>query len=127
MPRDASLGSNFKIGQRLFRAYAHATWEERSKRSVAEITRIADTGIGQTMAGFVLPLALVPGYVLTFVLILAVLVVSQPLTAAIALVYLTIVALVVSKVITRRMLEAGQVNLNYGYRVAILMTEMVKH
>ena len=63
---------------------------------------------------------------LTFVLILAVLVVSQPLTAAIALVYLTIVALVVSKVITRRMLEAGQVNLTYSYRVAILMTEMVE-
>ena len=116
----------FAIGQRLFRAYIHSTWEERSKRSVAEITRIADIGIANTMMGFVLPLSMLPGYFLTFVLIIGVLVVSQPLTAFIALGYLALVALVVSKVVTRRSLEASEVNLEYGYKVAILMTEMVE-
>jgi ABC-type multidrug transport system fused ATPase/permease subunit len=115
----------FEIGKRLFRAYIHSSWEERSKRTVAEITRIADTGIANTIMGFVLPLSMLPSYFLTFVLIIAVLVVSQPLTAVIALVYLGIVALVVNKVVTRRGLEASEVNLEYGYRVAILMTEMV--
>src|SRR5690606_15559768 len=61
-----------------------------------------------------------------FVLIIGVLVVSQPLTAVITLVYLTLVALVVNRVISRRILEAGQVDLKYGYRVATLMTEMVE-
>lgn len=116
----------FAIGQRLFRAYIHSTWEERSKRSVAEITRIADTGIANTMMGFVLPLSMLPGYLLTFLLIIGVLVVSQPLTAVIALGYLGLVALVVSKVVTRRALEASEVNLGYGYKVAVLMTEMVE-
>ena len=116
----------FAIGQRLFRAYIHSSWEERSKRSVAELTRIADTGIANTMMGFVLPLSMLPGYLLTFLLIIGVLVVAQPLTALIALAYLGLVALVVSKVITRRALEASQVNLSYGYKVAILMTEMVE-
>ena len=49
-----------EIGQRLFRAYIHSSWEERSKRTVAEITRIADGGIANTMMGFILPLALIP-------------------------------------------------------------------
>jgi len=115
----------FDIGKRLFRAYVHSTWEERSKRTTAEVTRIADTGIANTMMGFVLPLSLIPGYLLTFIFIIGVLVISQPMTAAIALVYLVLVALIVSKVITRRALEASQVNLKYSYRVAILMTEMV--
>ena len=77
------------------------------------------------MMGFVLPLSLLPGYILTFVLIIGVLVVSQPLTAIIAMLYLGLVALVITKVITKRALQASEVNLEYGYRVAILMTEMV--
>jgi ABC-type multidrug transport system fused ATPase/permease subunit len=116
----------FAIGQRLFRAYIHSTWEERSKRSVAEITRIADAGIANTMMGFVLPLSLLPGYTLTFFLIIGVLVVSQPLTAFVALGYLALVALVVSKVIMRRSLEASTVNRTFGYKVANLMSEMVE-
>lgn len=115
-----------EIGERLFRAYVHSTWEERSKRSVAEITRIADAGIGSTVAGFILPLTRVPASITTFVLILGVLVFSDPLTSLIALVYLALVALIVNHVVTRRALEAGQVNVDYTYRVAILMTEMVE-
>lgn len=115
-----------EIGQRLFRAYIHSSWEERSKRTVAEITRIADGGIANTMMGFILPLALIPGNILTFTLILLVLVVAQPMTAAIALVYLLLVAFVVNHFVTRRALEAGRVNRNASYRVAIFMTEMVE-
>lgn len=114
-----------EIGSRLFRAYIHSSWEERSKRSVAEITRIADAGIAATVAGFILPLAVVPAAFTSFVLILGVLVISDPVTAIIALVYLSLVALIVNKVVTRRALEAGQVNRDYSYRVAILMTEVV--
>jgi ATP-binding cassette, subfamily B, bacterial PglK len=114
-----------EIGSRLFRAYIHSSWEERSKRSVAEITRIADAGIANAMAGFVLPLAVVPSAATSFVLILGVLVVADPVTALIALIYLALVAFVVNRVVTRRALEAGQVNRDYSYRVAILMTEVV--
>jgi ATP-binding cassette, subfamily B, bacterial PglK len=113
------------IGKRLFSAYIRSSWEERSKRSVAEITRIADTGIANTVMGFVLPLAGLPANIASFILILCVMLIADPLTSVIALVYLTLVALVVNKVVTKRALEAGQVNLTYSYRVAMLMTEMV--
>lgn len=114
-----------QIGERMFTSYIHSSWEERSKRTVAEITRIADAGIANTVMGFLLPLAKVPSLFLTFGLILLVLVVADPVTALVALVYLALVAFVVNKVVTKRALVAGQVNLNYSYRVAILMTEMV--
>ncbi len=114
-----------QIGQRLFSAYIHSSWEERSKRSVAEITRIADAGIAATVAGFILPLTMIPSAIATFVLILSVLVIADPVTAIIALSYLSLVALIVNKVVIKRSLEAGQVNRDFSYRVAILMTEMV--
>lgn len=114
-----------EIGLRLFRAYIGSSWEERSKRTVAEITRIADTGIANTIMGFILPLSVLPSAFLSFVLILLVLLVANPTTALIALVYLSLVALVVNRVVSKRALEASQVNRNYSYRVAVLMTEMV--
>lgn len=115
-----------EIGDRMFRAYINSSWEERSKRSVAEITRIADAGIANTMAGFLLPLMRVPSSIFTFVLILVVLFVADPMTSVIAFVYLTIVAFIVHQVVTKRSLEAATVNRNFSYRVAILMTEMME-
>lgn len=115
-----------EIGERMFNAYINSSWEERSKRSVAEITRIADGGIANTMAGFLLPLMRVPSLIFTFVLVLVVLLVVDPMTSLIALVYLSLVAFIVHQVVTKRSLEAAQVNLAYSYRVAILMTEMIE-
>lgn len=115
-----------EIGERLFSGYIHSSWEERSKRSVAEITRIADAGIANTIMGFILPVAVIPSSVATFVLILVVLVVAQPLTAVIAFGYLGLVAVLVNLLVTRRALVAGRVNRSASYRVAIFMTEMVE-
>lgn len=114
------------IGDRMFRAYINSSWEQRSKRSVAEITRIADGGIANTMAGFLLPLMRVPAAVCTFVLVLGVLVVVDPWICLITVVYLGLIALLVHQVVTKRALEAAQVNLLFSYRVAILMTEMME-
>lgn len=115
-----------EIGDRMFRAYINSSWEQRSKRSVAEITRIADGGIANTMAGFLLPLMRVPSSMFTFVLVLAVLLVVDPIISIIAFAYLSLVALLVHLFVTKRALEAAQVNLQFSYRVAILMTEMME-
>lgn len=114
------------IGDRMFRAYINSSWEQRSKRTVAEITRIADGGIANTMAGFLLPLMRVPAAICTFVLVLGVLVVVDPWICLITVVYLGLIALLVHQVVTKRALEAAQVNLLFSYRVAILMTEMME-
>lgn len=113
------------IGDRMFRAYINSSWEQRSKRTVAEITRIADAGIANTMAGFLLPLMRVPSSIFTFVLVLLVILVVDPLISIIAFLYLGLVAMMVHFFVTKRALEAGQVNRDFSYRVAILMTEMM--
>lgn len=116
----------FEIGARMFRAYLGSSWEERSKRSTVEFTRIADTGISVAIAGFILSLLTIPGNVLTILLTLVVLVVAQPLTALLALVYLGLVALIINQIVTKRTLRAANDNVEFSFRVARLMTEMVE-
>lgn len=116
----------YEIGARMFRAYLASSWEERSKRSTAEFTRIADTGISVAISGLILSLVTIPGNVLTIVLTLGVLVVAQPVTAFVSLAYLGAVAVLINQVVTRRTLDASRDNLTYSYRVATLLTEMVE-
>ncbi|MEO7720521.1 MAG: ABC transporter ATP-binding protein [Pseudolysinimonas sp.] len=115
----------FEIGARMFRAYLGSSWEERSKRSTVEFTRIADTGISVAISSLVLSLLTIPGNVLTIVLTLGVLVIAQPITALVSLVYLGIVAVIINQVVTKRTLLAADRNLGFSYRVAQLLTEMV--
>ena len=117
--------AEFALGQRLLGSYIRSTWEERSKRSSAQVIRIADAGIANSMAGIILTTATIPGYALTIVLIFGVLAVAQPVTAVITIVYLGLVAALLGIVINRRALQASQVNLDFGHRVAILIIEMI--
>ncbi len=116
----------FEIGARMFRAYLGSSWEERSKRSTAEFTRIADTGISVAISGLILSLLTIPGNALTIVLTLVVLIIATPVTALLSLAYLGVVAIVINRVVTRRTLRSSQSNRNYSYRVARLLTEMVE-
>lgn len=115
-----------EVGNRLFRAFTRRGWQDRSSLSTAEITRIVDGSMANTNLGFILPLSQVPGNALTFASVLGVLVLSQPLTALIAVVYLSLISLVMLKVVTARTRLAGQHNRKYGYRVATVMTEMME-
>lgn len=116
----------FEIGARMFRAYLGSSWEERSKRSTVEFTRIADTGISVAISGLILSLLTIPGNVLTIVLTLVVLIVAQPVTALLSLAYLGLVAVIINRVVTKRTLKAAEDNLTFSYRVARLLTEMVE-
>lgn len=116
----------YEIGARLFRAYLGASWEERSKRSTAEFTRIADTGISVAISGLILTVLTIPGNVLTIVLTLGVLIVAQPVTAVVSLVYLGVVAAIINRVVTNRTLRSSSDNLYVSYTIARLLTEMVE-
>jgi ABC-type multidrug transport system fused ATPase/permease subunit len=54
-----------------------------------------------------------------------VLAVAQPFTAVITIIYLGIIAVLLSLVINRKALQASEVSLRYGHRVAILIIEMI--
>lgn len=113
------------IGDRLFGAYIRASWTDRLSRSTAELVRLADVGIANTMTGVLLPAASIPGEIFTTLAVVVVLFIAQPTTAAITVAYLGVVGLFLYLVITRRSLQAGRVSRDYSFRVARLMTEMV--
>ncbi|MET0302436.1 MAG: ABC transporter ATP-binding protein [Microbacteriaceae bacterium] len=114
-----------EIGDRLFDAYIRAPWTSRLRRNTAELVRLADVGIANATAGFLLPVITLPTLFSTALVILAVIVIAQPLTAAITIVYLGLIALFLYFWISRKAVEAGRVNRDYSLKVASLMTEMV--
>lgn len=114
-----------QVGDDLFYAYANSTWEQRSKLTTAEVTRIVDLSIASANRGFILPLTQIPTNFFTFISVLAVLVIAQPITAITALVYLSLVLGLIMMLVTRRIQTAGRHNRQFGYRVANIMTEVV--
>lgn len=113
------------VGDALFDAYIRAPWTDRLSRSTAEIVRLADVGIANTISGVLLPAISIPQLFVTFLAVLAVLLVAQPVTALLTLVYLGLVAAFMYFGISRRAVEAGRVNLRYSLRITALMSEMV--
>ncbi|WP_417554211.1 ABC transporter ATP-binding protein [Microbacterium sp.] len=114
-----------EIGRQLFDSYIKAPWTLRITRNTAHVVRIADVGIANSITGFVLPIIQFPSMAVTFVLILGVIFVAQPLTAIITVVYLGVIMAVLYFIISRRVVQAGRVALTYSLRVAALMTEMM--
>lgn len=114
-----------EAGDRLFGTYINSSWERRSQLSTAEVTRIVDTAMQNTNLGFLLQLSMIPGNLMTFVATILVLVIAQPVTALIALVYLLAIALVMSRFVSRAAKRAGAMNRDLVYRITTIMTEMV--
>lgn len=114
-----------EIGDRLFDAYIRAPWTERLKRSTAELVRLADVGIATTISAFLLPSLTLPTLILTTVAIFGVIIVAQPITAIVTVVYLGGIGLLLSLVVSRKAVQAGRTNRDYSFKVATLMTDMV--
>ena len=114
-----------RFGDQLFDAYLKAPWVERMSRSAAELVRLADVGVSATTSGFLLPMMTVPSLIATFVAVFAMIVIAQPVTAAIALAYFALIGVILYRWISRRAVRAGRTNRSYSMRTARLMSEMV--
>lgn len=119
--------ANFELvlGLKLFEAYMGAAWVDRLGRSSANLVRMADVGVSAVITGLLVPIMQIPAMLVSAVLIVGTLVVVQPLTALITILYLGSMAYLMQVVLTKKSLEAGLVNRRYSYRVAAIMTEMV--
>lgn len=115
-----------EAGDQLFSTYIHSSWERRSQLSTPEVTRIVDTAMANTNLGFLLQISMIPGNVMTFLATILVLVIAQPVTALIALVYLLSIALLMNRFVSRAAKRAGEANRDLVYRMATIMTEMVE-
>jgi ABC-type multidrug transport system fused ATPase/permease subunit len=118
-------GYELRFGDKLFDAYLKAPWIERMSRSAPELVRLADVGVSAATSGFLLPMMTLPSLLATFVAVFAIIIIAQPVTALIALVYFALVGLVLYRWISRRAIRAGRTNRAYSMRTARLMSEMV--
>ena len=114
-----------EIGDRLFDAYIRAPWTDRLSKNTAQVVRLADVGIGNTIGGFLLPVLTLPTLIVTATSVVIVIVIADPVTALITILYLGGLALVQARVLSKRAVQAGRVNRDYSFRVATLMTDMM--
>lgn len=119
-------GFELEIGRRLFNAYIQAPWTHRLARNTAQLVRIADVGIANATSGFLLPLMQLPAIMVSFVTILAIIIVAQPITALITVLYLGAIMALLYWVVSGKSVQAGRVSRDYSLKVASLMTEMVQ-
>jgi ABC-type multidrug transport system fused ATPase/permease subunit len=115
-----------EIGRRLFDSYIKAPWTHRLARNTAQIVRIADVGIANATSGFLLPIIQLPALVVSFVLIVVVLLIAQPLTALITVAYLGGIMAILYWVVSGKSVQAGRVSRDFSLKVSALMTEMVQ-
>ena len=113
------------LGAKLLEATFKAPWTERLSRNSTDIIRSTDVGVGSTVAGVLIPFCQLAGEVFTFVAVLSVLLVAQPVLATATIVYFGIVAFLLYRVVLRRAVRAGQDNRKFSGRAMRLVSEMV--
>ena len=113
------------VGQELFGAYIRSSWTDRISRNSAQIVQMSDTGIASVIAGFLLPATTLPGLVVTSVGVVTVIVVAQPVTALVTIVYLGGIAVLQYLVLSGKTRQAARVARNSSLRVATLISGMV--
>ncbi|WP_315637132.1 MULTISPECIES: ABC transporter ATP-binding protein/permease [Microbacterium] len=113
------------VGQELFGAYIRSSWTDRISRNSAQIVQMSDTGIASVIAGFLLPATTLPGLLVTSVGVVTVIVVAQPVTALVTIVYLGGIAVLQYLVLSGKTRQAARVARNSSLRVATLISGMV--
>ncbi|WP_400994017.1 ABC transporter ATP-binding protein [Agromyces sp. GXQ0307] len=113
------------VGQELFGAYIRAPWTDRISRNSAQIVAMSDSGIANVVAGFLLPITTLPGLIVTSAGVVGVIVISQPVTALITIVYLGGIALLQYFVLSGKTRQAARVARDSALHVAALISGMV--
>ena len=113
------------VGQELFGAYIRSSWTDRISRNSAQIVQMSDSGIANVIAGFLLPVTTLPGLVVTSIGVVGVIVVAQPITALVTIVYLGGIAVLQYFVLSGKTRQAARVARDSSLRVATLISGMV--
>lgn len=113
------------LGARLLETTFKAPWIERLTRNSNDLVRATDVGVGATVSGVLIPFAQLSGELFTFLAVLVVLVVAEPLLATATIIYFGIVAAILYAWVLRKAVKAGQDNRTYSNKAVRLLGEMV--
>ena len=114
-----------ELGSRLFDSYIEAPWVERLKHNSSDLVRMVDSSVSWAISNVLLPGAGLLGEAVTFLTVVVVLAIVQPLVALIALAYLGLVGAAQLVWITKRSRLAGEVNVRFSVMTSQLVTEIV--
>lgn len=114
-----------ELGSRLFDSYVQAPWVERLKHNSSDLVRMVDSSVSWAITNVLLPGAGLLGEAVTFVTVVVVLAIVQPMIAIVALVYLGLVGVAQFLWITKRSRGAGEVNVRFSVITSRLITEIV--
>lgn len=114
-----------EIGSRLFASFIRSPWEMRLSRNSADIVRFTDGSVSVLVTSFLLPGATLLSEALSFVSILAVVAIAQPVTALTTFLYLGAIGVVLYFWVAREARIAGEVNLTYVILTSRLIHGMV--
>lgn len=113
------------IGQMLFRSYMSAPWVDRTSRSSQEIIRMVDSGVAAVVANVLMPSMTVISEFATISVITAGLFIADWKMALATMIYLGIVAIVLSRVISPLAVRNGAVNRDNSIQVVQLLGEVL--
>lgn len=113
------------LGAQLLEATFRAPWTERLQRNSTDIARSTDVGVGATVSGVLIPFAQLSGETFTFLAVMLVLLVAEPVLALAVIVYFGLVALLLFSVVHKRAVRAGTENRESSRRAVRLVSEMV--
>lgn len=114
-----------ELGRQLLDAFFVSPWTDRLGRNSTDLVRSTDVGVATTVSGVLIPFTMLSGEAFTFVAVLAVLVVAQPLMAVVTVVYFGIIGAFLYGWVLRKAVAAGHDNRNYSTRAVRLVSEMV--
>jgi ABC-type multidrug transport system fused ATPase/permease subunit len=113
------------IGQTLFRSYMSASWVDRTSKSTQEIIRMVDSGVAAVVANVLMPSMTVVAEFATITVIGVGLLVMDWKTAVATFVYLGLIALLLSRVVSPLAVTNGAVNRDNSIAVVRLLGEVL--
>lgn len=113
------------IGDRLLTAYLSTPWAERVRMNSADIVRSVDQGVNSTVYGVLIPASSLASEVVSSIAVIAVLLIAQPATAVTTIIYLGLIAVLLSRVIAKQSIRFGRMNREFSFRASRLITEAV--
>lgn len=114
-----------EIGTVLFQSYIRAPWTSRQNRSTAELVRMIDVGIANTISGVLFPAVVLPAQALTFASVLVILVAASWQTALVTVIYLGLIAAFLYLYLSKKSYAAGRINRDAAMRMSTLVSEML--
>ncbi|WP_460800583.1 ABC transporter ATP-binding protein [Microbacterium sp. GXF6406] len=113
------------LGDRLFRSYLGAPWQERLTKNSSDMLRFTDSGVDAAINSFLRPGATLLAEIVSLFAVVATLAIIQPVIAVVTVIYLLLLGALLYFWISRHARRAGEINLESTIRTSRLILEIV--